>query len=29
MFLTGDENDAVYLELAEEGDGAMAGDLCH
>lgn len=29
MFLLGDENDAVDSELEEEGDGAMAGYLCH
>lgn len=27
--LPGDENDTVDTELEEEGDGAMAGDLCY
>lgn len=27
--LPGDENDTVDAELEEEGDGALAGDLCH
>lgn len=29
FFHTGDENDVVNVELAEERDGAMARDLCH
>lgn len=29
VFCIGDENDAVDAELAEERDGAMAGDLCY
>lgn len=29
LFLTGDENDVVNVELAEERDGAMARYLCH
>lgn len=29
MFLTGDENDPVYLELEEERDGAMARHMCY
>lgn len=29
VFFTGDEDDAVDVELAEERDGAMAGHLCY
>lgn len=29
VFLTGDENDPVYLELAEERNGAMARHMCY